>query len=59
LWPVRTLLNMSFTLQCGSEALHYKPEGCGFESQWGQWNFSICLILPVALWPWSWLRLKE
>jgi hypothetical protein len=22
------------------EALHYKPEGCWFDSQWCQWNFS-------------------
>jgi hypothetical protein len=22
-------------------AVHYKPEGCGFDSQWGYWNFSL------------------
>jgi hypothetical protein len=21
------------------ESLHYKPEGCGFDSQWGYWIF--------------------
>ena len=25
------------------EALHYKPEGRGFNSQWCQWNFSLTL----------------
>jgi len=23
------------------EALHYKPEGRGFDSQWSHWNFSL------------------
>jgi hypothetical protein len=23
------------------EALRYKPEGCGFDSQWCHWNFSL------------------
>jgi hypothetical protein len=23
------------------EALHYKPEGRGFDSQWCHWNFSL------------------
>ena len=23
------------------EALHYKPEGHGFDSQWCHWNFSV------------------
>jgi hypothetical protein len=23
------------------EALHYKPEGHGFDSRWCQWNFSL------------------
>ena len=23
------------------EALHYKPEGRGFDSRWCQWNFSL------------------
>ena len=22
-------------------ALHYKPEGCGFDSRWCYWNFSL------------------
>jgi hypothetical protein len=26
------------------EALHYKPEGHGFDSQWCQWNFSLTLF---------------
>ena len=26
-------------------ALDYKPEGCGFDSQWYHWNFSIGIIL--------------
>jgi len=21
------------------EALHYQPEGCGFDSHWGLWDF--------------------
>jgi hypothetical protein len=24
-----------------AEALHYKPEGGGFDSQWCHWNFSL------------------
>jgi hypothetical protein len=31
------------------EALHYKPEGGGFEARGGEGIFSIYLILPVAL----------
>jgi hypothetical protein len=23
------------------EALHYKPEGCGFDSRWCHWNFPL------------------
>ena len=23
------------------EALHYKPEGRGYDSRWGHWNFSL------------------
>jgi hypothetical protein len=33
------------------EALYYKPEGCRFETQWGELIFSIYLILPAALGP--------
>jgi hypothetical protein len=33
------------------EALCYKPEGRGFETRWGEWIFSIYLILPAALGP--------
>jgi hypothetical protein len=39
---------------CGSivvKALCYKPGGCRFETQWGEWVFSIYLIIPVALSP--------
>jgi hypothetical protein len=33
------------------KALCYKPEGRGFETQWGKWFLSIYLILPAALGP--------
>jgi len=45
----------ALTLFCGSavvEALRYKPQCCGFDSQWCHWNFSF-IILPAALWPWG------
>ena len=32
-----------------AEALHYKPEGRGFDSL----EFFIDINLPVALWPWG------
>jgi hypothetical protein len=38
-------------------ALRYKPGGRGFDSIWCHWNFSLKVILPVALWSWNWLRL--
>jgi hypothetical protein len=31
------------------EALCYMPEGRGFETRSGEWNFSIYLFLPAAL----------
>jgi hypothetical protein len=31
------------------KALHYKPEGRGFETRWGEWFSSIYLILPAAI----------
>jgi hypothetical protein len=33
------------------KALCYKPQGHGFETQWGEWFLSIYLILPVTLGP--------
>jgi hypothetical protein len=27
------------------EALRYKPEGCGFDSRKGDWDFSLTLLL--------------
>jgi hypothetical protein len=32
------------------EALHYTPDGRGFDSRWCQWDFFID-ILPATLWP--------
>jgi hypothetical protein len=34
------------------EALPYKSEGRGFDSQWFPWIFSLT-ILPAELWPWG------
>jgi len=39
------------------EALRYKPEGRGFDSQWGSLKFFIDIIPPVLLWPWGLLSL--
>jgi hypothetical protein len=33
------------------EALSYEPEGRGFQTWWGKWIFSICLIIPASLGP--------
>jgi hypothetical protein len=38
------------------EALRYKTEGRRFEFRI-RWNFSVYLIIPVALWPWGRLSL--
>jgi hypothetical protein len=35
------------------KAMCYKPGGCGFETRWGEWNFSIYLILPATIGPWQ------
>jgi hypothetical protein len=34
-----------------AKQLCYKPEGRGFETQWGEWSFSISLILTATLGP--------
>jgi hypothetical protein len=33
------------------KALCYKPEGCMFKTRWGEWFFSIDLIILAALGP--------
>jgi hypothetical protein len=35
------------------QALLYKPEGCGFDSQWASLEFYIDIILLAALCPWG------
>jgi len=35
------------------EALHYKPEGRGFDSGWESLQFFIDIIQPAAQWLWG------
>jgi hypothetical protein len=39
------------------EALHYKPEGRGFDSRWCYWIFLLTLSFRSQLWPWGRLSL--
>jgi hypothetical protein len=41
------------------EALHYKPEGRGFDLLRFNWTFSMYLILPAALCPWVYSASNE
>jgi hypothetical protein len=34
-------MNLCITVAQLIEALRYKPEGRGFDSRWGDWNFSL------------------
>ena len=34
------------------EELRYKEEGCGFDFQWGNWDFFIDLIFLTTLLSW-------
>jgi hypothetical protein len=52
LFPQTRHWDQATKLEFGSaivKALCYKPESCGFETRWGEWIFSIYLILPAAL----------
>jgi hypothetical protein len=49
------MLILSICIDRGSvvvEVLCCKPEGLGFKTWWGEWIFSIYLILPATLNPW-------
>jgi hypothetical protein len=40
-----------------ADMLCYKPEGHGLEFLWGNWIFSVFLILPATPLPWGFLSL--
>ena len=51
--PVLILVQFEKVAQL-TEALRYKPEGRGFDSQWCHWIFSLYInekLLSAALWP--------
>ena len=34
------------------KVVHYKSEGCWFDSRWCHWNFSLTILL-ITIWPWG------
>ena len=50
--PIDIVSNMSQL----DDVLRYKPEGRGFESRKGQWNYFYFIFL-ATLWPWGRLSL--
>jgi hypothetical protein len=47
--PLRSRHSRERKVSVVVKALCYKPEGPGFETQWGEWIVSIYLIFPTAL----------